>query len=236
MECKEGGFVIKRRRKPKRYVLIITAMLLIFSVLSCLTYFWMQPVIIRYAVSIAETIMLNSANNAIIKILEENNISYDDIVILTSNNDGYVTSLEIDIYKVNNLKSRISNKTAELVEEQEFYSVGVPIGTFFGNTYTAGVGPRLNFKMQLTTTAVVDFSHEFKSAGINQVLHIINVNIDINGSLIIAGCNDSIKASTSAIAAQTVIVGKTPDSFTNVIEEESDNTAGLINDYGGLGY
>jgi hypothetical protein len=29
-------------------------------------------------------------------------------------------------------------------------------------------------------------------------------------------------------------VGAVPDSFTNVIEEESDNTAGLINDYGGI--
>lgn len=228
--------MIKRRRKPNRYILRITAMLLVFSVLSCLTYFWMQPVILRYAISVAETIMLNSANDAIIKILEENNISYDDIVILTSNDEGYVTSLEIDIYKVNNLKSRISNKTAELVEAEEFYSVGVPLGTFLGNTYTAGVGPRLKFNMQLTTTAFVDFSHEFKSAGINQVLHIIMVNIDINGSLIIAGTNDHITASTSAIAAQTVIVGKSPDSFTNVIEEESDNTAGLINDYGSIGY
>ena len=226
--------MIRRRRNPKRYVLIFTAVLLIFSVLSGVTYFWMQPVILRYAVSIAETIMLNSANNAIIAILEENNISYDDIVILTSNNDGYVTSLEIDIYKVNNLKSRISNKTAELIEKEEFYKVGVPVGTFLGNTYTAGIGPKLKFNMQLTTTAVVDFSHEFKAAGINQVLHIINVNIDINGSFVVAGTNQGITASTSAIAAQTVIVGKSPDVFTNVIESAQDNTGGLINDYGAI--
>ncbi len=226
--------MLKRRKSPKRYAVCITAVLLIFTILSCATYFWMQPVIIRYAISVAETIMLNSANNAVVSILDENNISYDDIVLLSSNNDGYVTSLEIDIYKVNNLKSRISNKTAELIEEEEFFTVSVPVGTFLGNTYTAGVGPRLNFKMQLTTTAVVDFKHEFKSAGINQVLHIITVDIDINGSLIIAGTNDHITAHTSAIAAQTVIVGKTPDAFTNVIENPSDNTGGLINDYGSV--
>ena len=88
--------------------------------------------------------------------------------------------------------------------------------------------------MQLTSTAFVDFSHEFKSAGINQVLHIINVNIKISGSLVIAGYNKSINTSTSAIAAQTVIVGKIPDAFTNVIESEKDNTGGLINDYGSI--
>lgn len=188
----------------------------------------------RYAVSVAETTMLNAANEAIVNILDENNISYDDIVNLSNNDDGYVTSLEIDIYSVNNLKSKISSATARNVEANEFYEVSIPIGTFLGNTYTAGFGPKVKFKMQLTSTAFVDFSHEFKSAGINQVLHIIMVNIDIRGSLVIAGYNKSINAKTSAIAAQTVIVGKTPDAFTNVIESENDNTGGLLNDYGAM--
>ena len=194
----------------------------------------MHPVIMRYAVSVAETIMLNSANEAVLEILEKNKVSYHDIVRLTNNSDGYVTSLEIDVYEINRLKSSISNETARLVDQREYYDVSIPIGTFLGNTYTAGFGPKLNFKMQLTSTAFVNFSHEFKGAGINQVLHIINVDIDIKGSLVISGYNKSISASTSAIAAQTVIVGKSPDAFTNVIESEMDNTGGLINDYGAI--
>lgn len=212
----------------------------IASVLICLIlilgicFYKMYPVIIRYAVSVAETIMLNSANEAILEILEKNNVSYDDIVRLSNNSEGYVTSLEIDVYEINRLKSSISNETSRLVDQREYYDVSIPIGTFFGNTYTAGLGPKLNFKMQLTSTAFVNFSHEFKGAGINQVLHIINVDIDINGSLVISGYNKSISASTSAIAAQTVIVGKSPEAFTNVIESEKDNTGGLINDYGAI--
>lgn len=226
--------MIKRRKSRKGKILGITAVLLCISVLVSFLFYKMHPVIIRYAVSIAETIMLNSANEAVIEILEENNITYEDIVNLSTNSDGYVTSLEVDIYEINNLKSRISNKISEIIESKEYYDVKIPIGTFLGNTYTAGLGPRLKFKMQLTTTAVVNFSHEFKSAGINQVLHIVMIDMDISGSLIIAGFNDTIKASTSAVAAQTVIVGKSPDAYTNVIESESDNTGGLINDYGAV--
>lgn len=186
----------------------------------------------RYAVSYAETLMLDSANKAIVNVLEKNNVGYDDIVILTSNVDGYVTSLEINVYEINVLKSRISNELSEIIEKEERYEIGIPIGTFLGNTYTNGFGPDIKFKMQLTSTAFVDFSHEFKSAGINQVLHIITVKIDIRGSLVIANYSKGISASTSAIAAQTVIVGKTPEAFTSVIESERDNTGGLINDYG----
>ncbi len=226
--------MLKRRKNAKYKLRLILIFLLILTVLLGITFHKMQPVIMRYAVSVAETIMLNSANEAILKILDENDIAYDDIVRLTTNDDGYVTSLEIDVYEVNRLKSNISNATAAIIEEKEFYDLSIPIGTFLGNTYTTGFGPHLNFKMQLTTTAFVNFKHEFKSAGINQVLHVITVEIDINGSLIIVGYNKGISASTSAIAAQTVIVGKTPDAFTSVIESQTDNTGGLINDYGAI--
>ncbi len=224
---------IKQRCKYKR-LKIFLCFLLIFTVIAGFCFYKMQPIIFRLAVSQAETIMLNSANEAVINILEKNDISYDDIVKLTSNSDGYVTSLEIDVYKVNYFKSRISNETAKLVDSKEYYETAIPIGTFFGNTFTAGLGPRLRFKMQLTATAFVDFKHEFKAAGINQVLHIITVEIKISGSLIIAGYNKGINTKTSAIVAQTVIVGKSPDAFTNVIESEQDNTGGLINDYGAI--
>lgn len=226
--------MLRRRigfRYKLRLVLIFFLCVLIFI---CVAFYKMQPVIITSAVSQAETIMLNSANEAILKILEENNVTYDDIVRLSTNADGYVTSLEIDVYEVNRLKSNISNKTASIIAEREIYQIGIPIGTFFGNTYTVGFGPMLKFNMQITTTAFVNFKHEFKAAGINQVLHIITVEIEVKGNLLMLGYKKGITASTSAIAAQTVIVGKTPDSFTNVIESQTDNTGGLINDYGAI--
>lgn len=222
-------------RKNKKYRLrLILIILICISLCLGITFYKMHPVIMRYAVSLAETIMLNSANEAILKILQENNVTYNDIARLTTNDDGYVTSLEIDVYEVNRLKSSISNATASIIEEKEFYDLKIPLGTFLGSTYTAGLGPPIKFKMQLTTTAFVNFRHEFKSAGINQVLHIIMVDIDINGSLILSGYNKAINASTSAIAAQTVIVGKTPEAFTSVIESQTDNTGGLVNDYGAI--
>ncbi len=224
---------IRRKTKNKK-LKIFLSVLLILTLVAGICFYKMQPVIFRYAVSKAETIMLNSSNEAVIDILKKNDISYDDIVNLSSNADGYVTSLEIDVYKVNYLKSRIANEISKLVDSREYYELLIPAGTFLGSTYTAGLGPRIKFKMQLTSTAFVSFKHEFRSAGINQVLHIISVDIKINGSLIVAGYNKSISTKTSAIAAQTVIVGKSPDAFTNVIESEQDNTGGLINDYGAI--
>ena len=219
-----------RRHRFPRVILIffLIAVIIILSV----TYYLMQPIILKYAVSVAETIALNSANEAIVDVLNSNQVSYGDIVTLTQNDDGYVTSLEINVLQINNLKSKISSRMAKIIAEEERYELSIPLGSFFGNSYTNGIGPDIKFNMQITTTCFVNFSHEFKSAGINQVLHIVNVNIDVKGNFVIIGYNRGISASTSAIAAQTVIVGKTPDAFTSVIESPTDNTGGLINDYG----
>lgn len=232
--CGGGEMKLKRRKNKTKPFMIGLVFIIIACIISGVCFVKLQPIIFKVAHSNAETIMLNSANEAVLKILEENNITYSDIANLTSNDDGYVTSLEIDVYKVNFLKSKISNEVSKLVDSREYYNVSIPIGTFLGNTYMAGWGPKINFKMQLTSTAFVDFRHEFKSAGINQVLHIITVDIKTKGNLVIAGYNKGIETKTSAIAAQTVIVGKSPDAFTNVIESQTDNTGGLINDYGAI--
>ena len=224
---------MKRRRCRENFLLIkITAVLLAISVLITVCFYKMRPVILRYAESAAETLLLDASNKAILDILNEQGVSYNDIVTLSREESGRVTSLETDIVKINSLKSLISNRLSGIIAGKEYYDLYIPLGTFFSSVYTSGYGPKMHFKMQLTATARVNFSHEFKAAGINQVLHIVMVDMDISGSLVITGYSGGISVLNSAMAAQTIIVGTTPEAFTNVIESEQDNTAGLINDYG----
>ncbi len=224
---------MKRRRYCENAFLIKSAaVLLAVAVLLSLVFYKMRPVILRYAESTAETLLLDASNKAILDILNEQNVSYNDIVSISREESGRVTSLETDIVKINSLKSLVSNRLSEIIAGKEYYDLYIPLGTFFSSVYTSGYGPKIHFKMQLTATARVNFSHEFKSAGINQVLHIVMVDMDISGSLVITGYNGVISVKNHAMAAQTIIVGTTPEAFTNVVESEQDNTAGLINDYG----
>ena len=49
------------------------------------------------------------------------------------------------------------------------------------------------------------------------------------------GCTDSFSISTTAIAAQTIISGEVPDSFTNVIEQPNNDLADEVFNFGDLG-
>lgn len=211
-----------------------------FVVLLCLSFVLatcfisVKPFVFTYAKSEAETIILNAANQAVLKILDENNISYATLSNVSRDADGVITGIEIDIEKVNRLKSQISYELSKIVLANNKYNLNIPIGTLFGNEYTTGYGPKIKFKMQLTETAILDFESKFTSAGINNVLHQIIIKIDVKASVLMMGATDSFCVSTTALAAQTVIAGMVPDSFTNVIEYPNNDLADEIFNFGDL--
>lgn len=191
----------------------------------------MRPVILQYAQNVAEGILLNAADEAVVNVLRDNQIDYDDIVRLSCDRDNRITGLQIDALTINMLKSQIALEIGRIAAAQESFNTSIPIGTFFGSEYTAGHGPKIKFSMQLTSNSAVNFQSEFKDAGLNQVVHRVLLHITVTGRLVFVGQKNTFSVESSALLAETVIVGLTPEAFTEVIGSPSE-TAGIINDYG----
>lgn len=212
-----------------RWVVLFICFFVVFAV----CFYSVKPFVFAYAKSEAETIILNAANTAVLNVLGKNDITYNTLSNISRNSDSTITGIEIDIEKVNRLKSEISNEMSHIVSKNNKYDLKIPIGTLFGNEYTTGYGPKIKFKMQLTETAILDFESRFEAAGINNVLHQIIIKIDVHASVLMMGCTDGFSVSTTALAAQTVIAGEVPDSFTNVIEYPENDLADEIFNFGG---
>ncbi len=224
---------IKKRRFSvvKRWFVLILCLIIVFA----FCFISVKPFVFVYAKSEAETIILNAANQAVLNVLEQNNITYSDVSNISRTTEGIITGIEINVEKINLLKSQISNEVSKIISQNNKYDLYIPVGTLFGNEYTTGYGPRIHFKMQLTETAIVDFESSFTAAGINNVLHQILITIKINASVLLMGCTDGFSVSTTAIAAQTVMAGEVPDSFTNVVETPTDDIADEIFNFAEIG-
>lgn len=212
----------------KRWIALIIILCLIFV----MCFISVKPFVFTFAKSTAETIILNAANEAVLNILSKNDITYSDVSNISRDESGKITGVEINIEKVNFLKSALSNEIAQIVSVRNKYDLKIPIGTLLGNEYTTGYGPKIRFKMQLTETAILDFESRFESAGINNVLHQIIIKIDVRASVLMMGCTDGFSVSTTALAAQTIIAGEVPESFTNVIEYPENDLADEIFNFG----
>ncbi len=220
-----------KKRKYFRFICIFLSLILVLLMLFMGLDRKMRPIITDYSASMGETLMISLVDKTVSDIFAQENISYNDLVSLTRDTNGQVTSLEINAAKINYIKSSISVRVAEKISQKEKYTLKIPFGTIIGNEYTLGRGPDIKFKMQVTTTVIADFESKFYSAGINQVLHQIHINIKMNGQTIIPWYRSTFSVNTSVIAAQTVIVGITPDAYTNVLEAGTDATEDIF-DFG----
>ena len=70
----------RRRYRSNNFLLVFMACLLSLLLISALCFYKMRPVIIRYAVSVAETKFLDSANEAVLEVLADENVSYNDML------------------------------------------------------------------------------------------------------------------------------------------------------------
>ena len=218
-----------KNRAKIRFVFILGIIFILIIAIMASTLF-IRKVISGYAKEQATTILFTSANRAVGDYLAESSITYSDIVKLSRNSNNDISSLEIDIVKINELKSRITTLISDSMSAGERYTISVPFGTLFGNEYTLGLGPEIKFRMQMVASVTPDFQSNFYAAGINQVLHQILITVKINGNLIIPWCRTPFYTETSIIAAQTVLVGVTPDAYTNVIENYNRGEDGLVGD------
>ncbi|MBE6739664.1 MAG: sporulation protein YunB [Ruminococcaceae bacterium] len=223
--------MLKRKGKNFRLIYIAISILLIFLIFFVSLDKRLRPIITDYSASVGETLMIKLVDETVAQIFEEEGVEYDDLVTLSRDENGNVTSLQINTAKINYIKSNISVMVAEKIAQKERYTLKIPLGTIIGNEYTVGRGPDIKFKMQITTTVIADFESRFYSAGINQALHQIHIKVKMNGQTVIPWYRSAFNLETSVIAAETVIVGITPDAYTNVIESGTDVTEDVF-DFG----
>ncbi len=193
-----------------------------------------RKLILLTAKSEAETIMLRAVDSATVEVLNSEDFSYDKLAVVSKNQEGTILGIEINSSKADILKSKLAQKITEILNEKSRFTVSIPFGNFFNNEYLTGFGPDLKFKIQMANTASLNFKSAFEESGINNTLHQIIITVDIPANIIITGGSDTFSVKTNVLAAQTVIVGQTPDSFTNVTENPGDDIADDIFNFADL--
>lgn len=221
---------MQKRFKNKFKIFGLVFVLFFLIIASIIFSLFIRKTICEYAVSQAKIIVYKNINNSISNCFSDNQITYNNIVNLTRNNENNISTLEIDIVKINKLKSEINSRVTEENNGSDEYTISVPLGTLFGNEFTLGMGPQIKFKIKMVANATTDFESNFYSAGINQVLHQILIKVNYSGSVIMPWNRLGFSGETSVIAAQTVLVGVSPDAYTNVIENYNKGEDGLVGD------
>ena len=170
--------------------------------------------------SYAETNMFEILNSTVSEVIEKYSIKYEDLVEIKYDKFGVISSISVDYSLVNRIKSEISMIISEKLSNQDEIPVYVPLGAFTQNMYLIGKGPKIKFILVQRGVVNTDLVHSFKSAGINQTMHTIEVSIDADVALMIPFYNTHTYMKTKAILSQTIINGQCPDGYLNLYKGE----------------
>lgn len=204
-------FGVKRKEKGfTLFLLVMAALLLMFS-----SMFFLQELAVDIAVSDACDVVTVNVNRAIAQIMREEDYSGDYFVTFEKNDTGEVTAISSNMARINMLSAQVLERVVGATDNN-MLSVDIPAGNLSGIGLLMGKGPKIPVKIIVETTSTVGFNNSIITAGINQSKHQINLVVNVDVNVLIPWCKRSANVITEVLIADTVIVGKVPETYLNV--------------------
>ena len=207
----------EKRKKHKKVVrrLVAVLMLLIFCVLGILLWvYWksMTPTILEIVEVRVQSEATRAANEAVLSVFN-GGVHYDDIVTVERNNQNEVVLVSANQVVVNQLARDTSLVTQNKIAVLFNKAISIPLGSLTGIPLLNGRGPSVNIEVSPIGAVECQFVSHFESAGINQTLHRIYLNVESRVDVIIPTMHKVLNVTTPILVCETIIVGKIPDTY-----------------------
>ncbi len=172
----------------------------------------LRPILLELAV----TQTANRITAAIDSAVSDQAVAYGDLVTLERSAGGDIVALTSNMAQANRLRAQLLDAALTALEGVESLEMGVPLGTVCDWDLLSGVGPDVNVRVLYTGTASAEFANEFSTAGINQTCHRIFFQIDADITVLLPGRQVGTTVETRVCVAETVIVGKVPETYLQI--------------------
>ncbi len=189
-----------------------------------------HPLLVTLSESKAESVTLKIIHNTVNEFLLQHQVDYDDVIQIGYDETGSISYVSSDMAKLNRFKSQIAADVQTAFDTYDFGTIALPVGTIIGGSMLVGRGPPLRFRVDMSCNVECTFQNVFDDAGINQTRHQILLEVKASTFAIARFCKTTSQVSTNFVIAETVVVGKVPEYYTNV--EDSENVKEDINNYG----
>lgn len=181
---------------------------------------WIKPTLNRMAMYQCRQVADRAVCGAVCLETDEAAESCTELVTLVYDEKGSVRALTTNPARINHLKAMLTESINASLAAAEPEQIGISLGTLTGISYFYGSGSKLTFSVKPMGITETRLKSTFKSAGINQTMHSIMLEVTIDISPLIPGFTDEISVTTEYVIAQTIIVGNVPDTFSNIILDE----------------
>lgn len=166
----------------------------------------------------------DAINLAISEQIAAGEIDYDRMTVMEKDSKGNLTAVRINMEEINRLKTSVLFRVDEKLEQLSMEQLGVPIGSVVLPELFSGKGPNIPVRVLAVRTSDAEFNSSFESAGINQTLHSITIDIHVVITVLTWTGTLEIPVQSSVVAAETVIVGTVPTTYFEMEDKDGSET------------
>ncbi len=219
----------RRKNRKRRFLVFLLMIQIVFILFFLLFATKIRPVISQVTSARAQSFAVCVINDEVNRILEFEDIEYDDLSNLQLDLNNRVSAVTTDIVEINKLKAMVARCIQEKMNDVDKMVIRIPLGTLLSLGVFTGYGPKIPIRLTSVGRAFVDIEDSLTDAGINQTRHEIHLCVKANLSILMPGGSLSEEVKTSIPIAQSVIVGTVPDSFTAISGVDGETKDTVLN-------
>ena len=197
-------------KKKKLKLKILALVFIIFSII----YMYIKssyPIFISSCRNKANSMAVNIVSDEVRNVMKD--YTYEDLVDVNIDDNGKVRFIQIKSDMVNNLISQISNNIQYAIDESETAIIYINLGKVTGIRFLSYFGPKFKIELERSGNIQTRLNSEFKTVGINQTIHKINLDIDCEISVLTPFENVAESTKQTVVLTESVIVGEIPQNY-----------------------
>lgn len=189
----------------------------------------LDPLVEELAVASAKNAAAHAISAVVAEKMAAGELDYGVLVHMEKDDSGMITALNTDMRQVNRLQAAMSEAVIERLREPAAADLSVPLGNLSGIPLLSGRGPAIPIRILSVAESEAKLSGSFEHAGINQTLHRILLEMHAVVYVLIPGGSVTAEVSDTVTVAETVIVGRVPESY--MYFESDDNWDEALEQY-----
>lgn len=194
----------------------------------CLWEWQIRPVARELAAHQAELAAQQAMTQGVTELLAQTD--GNGMVRIERDAEGNIQSASGDMAAINRFKLGLSETLGENLKELAGIETAIPAGMLTGSSLLAGRGPELRCRFLAAGSYGMRLESSFTQAGINQTRWQLLLMVETTLDAVLAGERVQVTVPGEFLVADAILVGGTPENYTQVLTDNSDLVADL-NDY-----
>lgn len=218
IKSKQGNRVTKR--VFTNFIIFILFVMLLWIIINK----EIMPVIKTMARYEANMVATKSINRGVNKALIKNKITTQDLLFYDYNEKGEIISWNVNSMIINDLCTEVAENIIAELEEVGTIPLKIPSGIITGVNIFSSVGPQFSIRILPIGSANVDYQNQLRATGINQVNHVVWLEVETNMQVIAPLSSEEMIVKRKIVLVDKVISGKVPSNYINMPKEDVSDT------------